>query len=391
MIKANLSVDGILSKVEYLKALKEMKSGKSPGTDGLPVEIYQNFRNEILEPLLAALNYGFATGNLSTAQRRGIIEIIPKKSEELFYVRNWRPLTLFNCDYKIAAKAIASRIKIYLPKLVNNDQTGFMKGRRIFENTRLIDSVINYTSSKNIVVLLLCLAFEKAFDTLEWPFIEKTPFPFNFDPSIIQCFKTFYNCSESCIVNNGWISSFLPVNRGLRQGCPLSPRPFTFSVEILARSIRKNTDIKGLHVKNTEIKITQYADDTSLDGSRKSLIEALNVPRSFSKISGLRLNSKKTEALWIGSCKGRQEKLCSEEKFNWKNSKIKALGVWLSTGPQTTTNTNFSEKKNQKLRNCLGCWSLRRLSLIGKITVLNCLATSKIINLDTTPIQPQNY
>ena len=88
----------------------------------------------------------------------------------------------------------------------------------------------------------------------------------------------------------------------------------------------------------------------------------------------------------IGSCTGRQEKLCPEENFNWKHSKIKVLGIWLPKDPETTTNTNFSEKI-QKLRNCLGCWSLRRLSLIGKITVLNkCLATSQIIIL-LTPIQ----
>ena len=289
--------EDILSKVECLKALKEMKSRKSPSTDGLPVEFYEHFWNVISEPLLAALNYGFTTGNLSITQRRGIIKLIPKRSEELFYVRNWRPLTLLNCDYKIAAKAIVNRIKIYLPKLVNNDQTGFIKGRCIFENIRLIDIVISYQGSNNIAGLLLRLDFEKAFDTLEWPFMEKTLLSFNFGSCIIQWFKTLYNCSESCIVNNGWISGFLSVNRGVRQGCPLSPYLFILSVEILAKSIRKNTDIKGLQVKNTEIKISQYADDTTLilDGSQKSLIEALKEPRNFSKISGLRLNSKKTE------------------------------------------------------------------------------------------------
>ena len=357
------TIEGNLTKLECLKALKEMNSGKSPGTDGLPAEFYQTFWKEISEPLLEALNHAFAIGQLSVTQRRGIIKLIPKKSEELYYIRNWRPLTLLNCDYKIAAKAIANRLKIYLPKLVNNDQTGFIKGRSIAENIRLIDSVINYTASKNIAGLLLCLDFEKAFDTLEWPFIEKTLLSFGFGPSIVKWFQTFYNSTESCIMNNGWTSDFLPLHRGVRQGCPLSPYLFILSAEILAKSIRKNTDIKGLRVKNTEIKISQYADDTTLilDGSQKSLSEALTVLKKFSKASGLRLNSKKTEALWIGSCAGRQEKLCPEENFNWKDSKIKALGIWLSIDPEKTINANFLEKL-QKLRNCLGCWSLRRLS-----------------------------
>ena len=64
-------------------------------------------------------------------QRRGIIKLIPKKDTEPYLIKNWRPITLLNCDYKIAAKALASRLKKVLPKLVNSDQTGFMKGRFI--------------------------------------------------------------------------------------------------------------------------------------------------------------------------------------------------------------------------------------------------------------------
>ena len=102
------------------------------------------FPNQLLE----ALNYGFEIGQLSISQKRGIIKLIPKKSEELYYIKNWRLLTLINCDYKIATKAIANRLKTHLHKLINNDQTGFLKGRFIRENIRLIDSVINYTAAK---------------------------------------------------------------------------------------------------------------------------------------------------------------------------------------------------------------------------------------------------
>ena len=140
-------------------------------------------------------------------------------------------------------------------------------------------------------------------------------------------------------------------------------------------------------VKDTEIKLSQYADDTTLilDGSEKSLSEALRVLESFEKVSGHRLNSKKTEALWIGSCAGKSEKLYPEKDFNWQNTKVKALGVWLSTDPEITTKLNFFEKI-EKMRNCLGCWTVRRLSLIGKITVLKSLAASQVTHL-LSPLQ----
>ena len=88
-----------------------------------------------------------------------------KGAADLKLIKNWRPITLLNCDYKIATKAIASRIKTRLPNLISDNQTGFVKGRFIGENIRLIDSVMKFTASRNIPGILLFLDFEKAFDT----------------------------------------------------------------------------------------------------------------------------------------------------------------------------------------------------------------------------------
>ena len=131
-------------------------------------------------------------GKLSISQSRGIIKLIPKKDADLNLIKNWRPLTLLNCNYKIATKAIANRINTFLPKLVSYDQTGFIKDRFIGENIRLIDSVIKYTKAKNMPGLLLFLDFEKAFDTLEWPFIRKTIQYFGFGPSLLSWLKVFF-------------------------------------------------------------------------------------------------------------------------------------------------------------------------------------------------------
>ena len=177
-----------------------------------------------------------------------------------------------NCDYKIAAKAIANRLKNVIPKIINNDQTGFLKGRFIGENIRLIDGIINHTKSNNIPGLLLFLDFEKAFDTVEWPFIWKTLDSFNFGPSITNWIMLCYQNIESCVLNNGWASNFFALERGVRQGCPLSPYIFLLCVEILAERIRTNKDIEGIFIKGNEIKVSQYADDTTpiLNGSGKS-------------------------------------------------------------------------------------------------------------------------
>ena len=99
------------------------------------------------------------------------------------------------------AKACANRVKKVLPKLVNSDQTGFMKGRFIGENIRLIEGVINFAEAENIPGLLLFLDLKKAFDTTEWAFIEKNFQQFNFDPSMIKWINICYNNIESCVLN----------------------------------------------------------------------------------------------------------------------------------------------------------------------------------------------
>ena len=85
-----------------------------------------------------------------------------------------------NVDYKIASSVIASRMKLVLPNVISESQAGFLKGRFIGETTRIIYDVLDYCKTNNIPGLLLTIDFEKAFDTIDWDFIDKTVQSFNF-------------------------------------------------------------------------------------------------------------------------------------------------------------------------------------------------------------------
>ena len=233
-----------------------MKPEKTPGSDGIPAKFYKIFWDDIFEHLVTSINHAYQKEQFSVTQRRGIIKLIPKKDTEPYVIKNWRPITLLNCDYKIAAKALANRLKKVLPKLVNSDQTGVMKDRFIGENIRLIDGVINFSEVENIPGLLLFLDFEKAFDTVEWAFIKKKTFQqLNFGPSMIKWNSICYNNIESCVLNNGWSTDFFKLERGVRKGCPLSPYLFVLGVEILARKIRKNETIKGITHRKMKLRL----------------------------------------------------------------------------------------------------------------------------------------
>ena len=161
------------------------------------------------------------------------------------------------------------------------------------------------------------LISEKAFDTVEWSFIQKTLKHFNFGPSTMNWIRLFYHNTESCILNNGWSSAFFKLGRGVRQGCPLSPYLFILCAEILAETIRKNENYKGITINEQSIKISQYADDTTLilDGSIVSFSTSLQILDLFSEIYGLRLNNRKTVALWIGANTQKETNLGPEKDF----------------------------------------------------------------------------
>ena len=154
-------------------------------------------------------------------------------------------------------------------------------------------------------------------------------------------------------MNNGRDSDFFGIRRGVRQGCPLSPYLFVLASEVLAKALRKNKDIRGIHVNEKEIKLSQYADDTTLilDGSKKSVLSSLGLLDDFHKASGLKLNDKKTEVFGIGTNCGKEE-----ITLPGRNFKVKALGVWFSIDPEIATDLNYHEKLNN-VRNILNAWA----------------------------------
>ena len=167
-----------------LTTIKSSENNKSPEDDGFTKEFYETFFDLVGKHLLNSYNEAFHNGQLSISQRRGVITLIPKEDSSLLDLSNWRPITLLNVDYKILAKVIAKRIESSLPKLINSDQTGFIKGRYIGQNVRLLNDLMEYTEANHIPGIFLFIDFKKAFDTLEWAFINKALEFFNFGPVI---------------------------------------------------------------------------------------------------------------------------------------------------------------------------------------------------------------
>lgn len=372
--------EGALTEEECILSLREMKNQKSPGSDGLTVEFYKIFWHSIKTFYINSINYSYQNGHLTELEKQGIITLIPKDNKDLMSISNWRPITLLNVDYKIATKVIANRIKKVLTDIIDESQTGFIKGRYIGENIRLLFEVIDRMEEEGKPGMIFFSDFEKAFDSLDHQYMFKCLNHFNFGGSLLKWVKLFYNDVKSCVSNNGYLSGFFPIQRGVRQGCPLSPYLFIISIELLSHMIGSNPDITGINISGAEFKKSLFADDASfiLDGSFRSFQTLIGILDNFSYISGLTLNAKKCQVLKIGSMAKTDIIYFKNRKFHWSSKEASALGMKFTNIKEASLSINLEPKIND-FKKCLQQWQHRKLTLMGKITVVKSYALPKLI------------
>ena len=275
-----------ISSSEVHKSLKNLKNNKSPGTTGFPADFFKFFWNDIGAFLVRSFNCSIRKGELSTSQKLGIVSILPKGNKPREFLKNWCPISLLNTTYKIFSGIIANRLKEVLDTLIHENQKGFLSGRFIGENTRLMYDIISQTEVQDKSGMVLLLDFEKAFDSVSWNYIIKVLQFFNFGEYFIHLVKIIFTNIKLCVIQHGIFSEFFSIGRGCRQGDPASPYIFLLCVEIMGLMIRENRNITGIYLLDTEYKLIQYADDTTiiLDGSEKSLKAALSLVNQFSKM-----------------------------------------------------------------------------------------------------------
>ena len=158
--------------LEELKAaLASFADNKSPGEDGFTKEFYEFFFCLLWEDLLNSFNEAFHKGELSISQRRGILTLIPKEDINLTDLKNWRAISLLNLDYKILSKILARRLEQFLPNLIHSDQTGYVRGRYIGQNIRLLSDIMELSSFSWILKKLLIPWNGASYQKLKKPLI----------------------------------------------------------------------------------------------------------------------------------------------------------------------------------------------------------------------------
>ena len=164
----------------------------------------------------------------------GLIFLIPKEGGNLDELRHWRPITILNSAYKILAKALSLRLQPMLETLIHPTQTGFVKSRSILDNIFTFREVVSLTRMRREPLAMLLLDFEKAYDWVDWAFLEDTMACMRFPFEWIRGVASLYRSAHSQILVAGDQGERFNISRSIRQGCPLAPTLFLFFVEAMS-------------------------------------------------------------------------------------------------------------------------------------------------------------
>ena len=233
---------------------------------------------------------------------------------------------------------------------------------------------------------MISLDQEKAFDCLDWSFLDKVMEKMNFSNSFRNWVRLLYRDANCRILNNGYATRQIRLSRGARQGCPLSPLLYCLVAETLANLIRNNPNIEGLYLPGhkEQSKISQYVDDALLMLlGEYSVQEAFRMIDIYEQGSGSKLNFNKTKGMLLGSKRGQAT---GPIDITWVTDQLKLLGIY--AGSEQAIYKSWTERID-KLESWLKLWKYWGLSRTGKVLILNTLGLSGLIYLGTVYPKPK--
>lgn len=360
---------------EISVALDTIHPDKAPGPDGFKAKYIKSMWKFLHTDFKLLLNFFHSNAYLPPGINSSFLTLIPKVDQPSLLI-DFRPISLINTSMKIILKILANKFKKFLPNLVAEEQSAFVQGRNISESILITNEIAHSIQNSHTKGLILKLDFEKAFDMVNWEFLLQTLNSMGFGVKWLAWIKEIFSTVRQSVLVNGSPSTEFKMERGLRQGDPLSPMLFIIVTQVLHVVIEKAKTlglIKGIRIGNLmSISHLQFADDTIifLQDDWHSIKGIKLVLTIFEMLSGLKINYSKSSIYAPASPQYMVQAWAA-----WLNCKQGTLPFTYlgATIGASCKRKSFWKPLTKKVSMRLARWRCNTLSKQGRLTLINAV------------------
>ena len=340
-------IDETLNRAISLEEVKLMatrlKNGKASGLDMLPAELLKHVNEKFMIVFTKLFNKLLQSGKFPEEWSTGIIGVLFKGGDETD-LNNYRGITLLSIFGKFFLGVLLDRLNNIISQfeLLEQNQIGFRKGYQTTDHIFTFRAIIENYFKNNKGPLYACFVdFKKAFDSVDHKLLLQQLVTYGIKGNFLNVIKSLYNQVKSCVRGNDSLTDIFPSNRGVRQGCLISPVLFALYLNDLNRQIKESS--QGVMVDDISIHSLLYADDlVLLAKNRKDLQSQLDTLDKFSKSLKMEVNLDKTKVMLIQKQKSRAK---SKRNKPWKigDKELKECTSYKYLGVTLKSNGSFSE------------------------------------------------
>ncbi|GKV32613.1 hypothetical protein SLEP1_g41207 [Rubroshorea leprosula] len=359
---------------EIEEGLKDCDGSKAPGPDGFNFNFIKFAWSTVKDDFVSFLMDFHRNGRLVNGLNSSFLALIPKKlNPEQF--KEYRPISLIGCLYKLLAKVLANRLKMVMEGIISESQTAFIGGRQLVDSVLVLNEAVHEVKWRKQESFILKADFEKAYDCVDWGFLDWMMNRMGFGVKWRKWMRECLSTARISILINGSPTTEFPISNGLRQGDPLSPFLFLLVAEGLGGLVKKAEGeglLKGVEIGRggMVLSLLQFADDTVFMG--KADVDNLRVVKAilnwFQLISGLKINFGKSYLYGFNVSEGWVKGAADIMRCGVGKAPFTYLG--LPVGGNSGRRQFWNPVLN-RFRQKLASWKSSLLSFGGRITLIN--------------------